>query len=74
VRSAEAIWAMMNEPGVVDVRNLRLLLYPPSFAAVGVTQSPASAGVQEFGAGQNVELQVNQIPVFVDDATRLRIV
>jgi len=73
VRSSEVIWAMMNEHGVVDVRNLQLLLYPPSFSAVDVTHLPAFTGVQEFAVGENIELQANQIPVFVDDAARLLI-
>jgi hypothetical protein len=73
VRAAEVTWALMNEPGVADVRGLTLLKFPPDFGAVRF-DLPAGAAPQEFGSGQNVELQVNQIAVFVDDPSRLTII
>jgi hypothetical protein len=75
VRAAEAIWALMNEPGIADVREPRLLRYPPGLNAIDLGISGSSApGPEEFPCGANVQLQVNQIPRFVDDPTRLVIV
>lgn len=74
VRSAEAIWAIMNEPGVTDVREPRLLRYPPSFSALDLGAGAATFDAEEMPCGANVKLQVNQIPRFVDDPSRLTIV
>jgi hypothetical protein len=73
VRAAEAIWALMNEPGIVDVQEPRLLRYPPGFDAVDFTLG-AGARPEQFPSGENVELQANQVPRFVDDPSRLVIV
>jgi hypothetical protein len=75
VRVAEVIWAMMNEPGVADIANLRLLRYPPHFDAVDFsTPGSAATDIQTLGYGENVALAVDQIPVLVDDPTRMKIV
>jgi hypothetical protein len=74
VRAAEVVWALMNEPGVTDVRRLRLLRYPPGFDAVEFGATPVATGPQQFECGENVELQVNQVPVLVEDPAGLRIV
>jgi hypothetical protein len=74
VRSAEAIWALMNEPGIADVREPRLLRYPPGFETLDLTQGIKVPKPEELPCGANVQLQANQIPAFVDDATHLTIV
>ena len=74
VRSAEVIWSVMNEPGVADFRNVRLLRFPPGFDAVDLNAGPAPGAVQKYEVGKNIELQANQIPVFVDDPGGLKIV
>ncbi|HEX7245274.1 MAG TPA: hypothetical protein VF245_06905 [Solirubrobacterales bacterium] len=68
VRAAEVAWALMNEPGVVDVRELTLLRYPP-----GLAEAEELEGAQpdSFACGANVELQANQVPVLVEDEERL---
>jgi len=66
VRFAEVIAALMEEPGVVDIRNLRLLKYPRGFEAGGDEAEPF-----ELLSGANVELEVNQVPVFVEDRERV---
>jgi hypothetical protein len=73
VRAAEATWAIMNEPGIADVRELKLVRFPPGFDAVDFTAA-GSANVQKFDCGRNVELQANQIPVFVDDPSGLEVI
>jgi hypothetical protein len=74
VRASEVTWALMNEPGVADVHRLRLLRYPAGFDAVDFGASPVGTGVEELDCGTNVELQVNQVPVTVDDPSGLVVV
>jgi hypothetical protein len=69
VRAAEMLWALMNEPGVADVRGLTLLRYPPGFIPGATGAAPTV-----FDCGQNVDLRANQIAVFVDDPSRLAII
>jgi hypothetical protein len=73
VRSAEVVWAIMNEPGIADVRELKLVRFPPGFDAVDFN-SLTPEQVQKYECGENVDLQVNQIPVFVDDDSGLTLV
>jgi hypothetical protein len=74
VRAAEITWALMNEPGIADVRGLRLLRYPAGFDAVDFGATPVAVGVEELDCGTNVELQVNQVPVAVEDPSGLVVV
>jgi hypothetical protein len=71
-RAAELIWALMNEPGVVDLREPRLLRYPPSFDAVDLAFG--SNGVEALDVGRNVEPLANQIARFVDDEKSLTVI
>lgn len=73
VRASEVTWAMMNEPGLADVLDLRLLRYPAGFDAISFAQ-PVLTGVQKMAAGENATLQGGQIAVFVDDASGLEII
>jgi hypothetical protein len=68
VRAAEIMWTIMNEPGVVDVRDLTLLRYPAGFAALnlGAADAGTAIALQRFNCGANVDLQSSEIPVFVD--------
>jgi hypothetical protein len=72
VRASEVTWALMNQPEVTDVRNLKLYRFPPRFAAIGFASGGAEP--QTLGGGQNVDLQANEIATFVDDSARLWIV
>jgi hypothetical protein len=74
VRAAEIIRALLNEPGVVDVRGLVLRAFPPLRYGNRDFFEPKPALPQPFFCGINVELQANQIAVFVDDPTDLVIV
>jgi hypothetical protein len=75
VRIAEMTWAVMNEPGVEDVREPRLLRFPPRFDVVAFEQTvQPDPAIEQLDCGANLELQANQIPRFVDDPVRLRIV
>lgn len=75
VRAAESIWAVMNEPGVVDLQEPRLLRYPPGFDSVDFSGAAAGPPPPEvFPYGENVDLQASQIPRLVDDIDYLEIV
>jgi hypothetical protein len=74
VRASEVTWALMNEPGVADIRQLRLLRYPAGFDAVDFGATPVATGPEELDGGSNVELQVNQVPVTVEDPAGLVVV
>jgi hypothetical protein len=73
LRASEVVWTIMNEPGIADVTDLKLLRFPAGFDAIDFGQ-PVTSTVQTYDCGSNVTLQGNQIAVFVDDATGLQIV
>jgi hypothetical protein len=74
VRASEVTWAMMGEPGVADIQELRLLRYPAHFDEVRLGTGTIPSGVAETGCGENVALSVTEIAVFVEDDSGLRIV
>lgn len=74
VRSSEVIWALMNEPGIADAREVRLVRYPPRFEQVNFGTGAGVAVAQRYDCGQNADLQVNQIAVYVDDPSGLEII
>ncbi|WP_329476460.1 hypothetical protein OG555_32980 [Kribbella sp. NBC_01484] len=65
VRSAAITAALMSEPGITDVVNLRLLRFPPLVDAAGST-TDGSDGPQVLDADQNLTLGAGQIAVLVD--------
>jgi hypothetical protein len=72
VRAAEVTWALMNEPGIADLKQLRLLRYPAHLTGMSFAQG-ASTDPQILNCGQNADIQANEIAVFVDDDSRLTI-
>lgn len=66
VRASEIVWTIMNEPGVADVKNLQLRRYPKDLGRMTFDQAVVAGSYATLGCGENVELQSNQIPVFVD--------
>jgi len=73
VRASEIIWALMSEPGIVDIVDLKLLPYPPRFDAVDFRQTNQGTQPQVFDQGKNINLQSVEIPVFIDDPSKLEI-
>jgi hypothetical protein len=73
VRWSEVVWALMNEPGIADLRNAQLLRYP---ARLGSINYSATAGTdpQPYACGANVDLLPSEIAVASDDASGLTIV
>lgn len=72
VRAAEVTWTLMNEPGIVDVRGLQLLRYPPQVETVDFLTGAASMA-QALPVGENVVLGQDQIaaPVQADDLLQI---
>ena len=66
VRASEMMWALMNEPGIADVQDLRLVRYPPNFDVVDFTSPAELPDRTVMGCGENVSLAVNQVPEFVN--------
>ncbi|MBE9111416.1 hypothetical protein IQ273_18590 [Nodosilinea sp. LEGE 07298] len=75
VRASEIIWALMSEPGIVDVVDLKLLRFPPNFDSINLQATPVSSSssdrYQVFEQGKNISLQSTEIPIFVDDPAQL---
>jgi len=71
VRVAEATWALMSEPGVVDVRGVHLVRFPPEVDV----QLPAGERLKHLEPGANLTLPADQVPVYLDrdDLQLLRI-
>lgn len=74
VRAAQVTAALMAEPGIADVRDLRLLLWPPGFDAIDLSLTGGPVATQVFECGDNIRLGATDIPVFVDDPARLNLV
>ena len=74
VRASEIVWVLMNEPGIADVHDFKLLQYPPGFDVVDFSSGAELPDIQKFDCGQNVRLQSNQIAVFVDDLSGLVVI
>ena len=72
VRASEVTWALMSEPGIVDVQNLRLVRYPPPASTLDfrlvVEEAP-----QVLALGENVVLAANQVAVATQDDARVAI-
>ena len=79
VRTSEVIWAMMSEPGIADVRDVRLVRFPaepqPGSAAMP-TDTPLAPVVVELPVGENLALQSDQVPAYLalEAPVRLEIV
>ena len=73
VRYAEVVWSIMNEPGIADAVDVRLIRFPGGLEGLDFGAGLPS-GTQVLGVGENVPLQINQTPVFVDNPALLEIV
>jgi hypothetical protein len=71
VRWSEVMHALMSEPGITDVIDLQLLRYPAGLDVVDLVGAVPPTDVETFGCGENIQLLPNQVPVLVDDDTRL---
>lgn len=79
VRVAEIVWALLSEPGIADARNVRLLYYPAEPVPDNDPQgkrNPTTPVVVEGAVGANLDLQADQVPVYLplEAPPRLRII
>ncbi|MCC5858924.1 MAG: hypothetical protein JJT90_12260 [Ectothiorhodospiraceae bacterium] len=74
VRASEVMWSLMNEPGIADTQDLKLVRYPPGFDAVDFSGGGALPTRTVLGCGENVTLTVNQVPEFVNIADGIEII
>jgi len=71
VRFSEVTFALMGEPGLADVRNLRLLRSPPR---VGDVKELGGRIFSELPRGENLTVGVSEIAMFADDFALMTIV
>src|SRR5262249_17319177 len=71
VRFSEVMYALMSEPGLTDIRNLRLLRSPPR---LGEAKQLAGREFSELQCGENLTVGVNEIATFADDFALMNIV
>ncbi|RUN74792.1 hypothetical protein EJC47_19750 [Sphingomonas sp. TF3] len=74
VSPAKISWALMSEPGVVDVRDLRLLRYPLPPSEIDFAGPASANAVDLLGCGEAAALAGNQIAQFIDNPTDLTII
>ena len=61
---SQVMCAFVEQPGVVDVQNLRLRRCPPGFGRISFGAVPFQSAVIEAGAGENLALAATEIAVF----------
>ena len=71
MRFSEVTFALMNEPGLADVRNLRLLRSPPR---LGEVEELGGRVFSELPRGENLTVGVSEIAMFADDFALMKIV
>lgn len=74
VSPAKLSWALMGEPGIVDVRDLRLIRYPRPPHLMTFTAASAGDEVEVLGCGAAVTLGSDQIAQFIDNPADLTII
>lgn len=74
VRFSEVMWALMNEPGVSDARDLRLLRYPPRIADLDLRTSGTALAPTRHACGQDVLLGPSEVAVLVSDPGEIEVV
>jgi len=70
VRYSEVMWAIMNEPGVTDARELKLVRYPPQLTA-SIVGGEQGYGPQEFAVGEDAAVGPAEVAVLVTDPADL---
>jgi hypothetical protein len=66
VRYSEVMWAVMNEQGVTDARDLHMLRYPPRLTS-DVLGGSQAYDVQQLALGEDVAIGPAEVPVLVTD-------
>lgn len=74
VRYSEVLWAVMEEPGVVDARDLRLRRFPRRLPSVPLDGPEVPQEAQELEPLQDVEISPTEIALLVDSLEDIVIV
>lgn len=74
VSPAKISWALMNEPGLVDVRNLRLTRYPVPAEKIDFGENVRAENVDQLQCGESLDTGEDQIALYVDDMNDLTII
>lgn len=74
VSPAKAGWAIMNETGVADVRDLRLTRYPKPEGTIDFASTPDPKALEVLACGAALRPQADQVALYVDDTDELTIV
>lgn len=71
VRYSQVMRALVEQPGVSDVQDLRLRRYPPTFGRITLGGVPFAADPVEAGPGENLVMGPTEIAVFTLDSALL---
>jgi hypothetical protein len=74
VSPAKVSWSLMNEPGVADVRDLRLTRYPQPPGAIDFRSTAAADAIEVLAWGASLTTGEDQIAAYVDVSDDLRII
>ena len=74
VSPAKVSWSIMNEPGIADVRNLRLTRYPVPPQEIDFRGTVSGSDVERLDCGESLKTGEDQIAVYVDVADDLTII
>jgi hypothetical protein len=74
VSPAKLTWIILNEPGVADVRNLRLTRYPQPASEMDFAAAANPALAQALDCGAALQVEPDQVAVYVDDIDELTII
>ncbi|MEU6273016.1 baseplate J/gp47 family protein [Streptomyces populi] len=74
VRYSEVLWAVMEEPGVVDARDLRLRRFPRRLPSVPLDGPEVTQKPQELEPLEDVEISPTEIALLVDSLEDIVIV
>ncbi|MGW2081422.1 baseplate J/gp47 family protein [Streptomyces sp. NPDC001939] len=65
---ARVMCALVDEPGVTDVRNLHLRRCPPAFGRFGFGSVPYQLGVMEAAVGESLVMGLTEMALFTRDS------
>ncbi|MFI5529918.1 baseplate J/gp47 family protein [Kitasatospora sp. NPDC051853] len=71
VRYSQVMRALVEQPGVSDVQDLRLRRHPPTFGRITLGGVPFATGPVEAAPGENLAMGPTEIAVFTIDSALL---
>ena len=67
-------WSLMNEPGVADLREVRLTRYPQTPGQIDFRNPATASAVEVLACGVSLKTGEDQIATYVDVADDLTII